>query len=178
MQEEPRVLGKTMGAAELKATCLASADGQRRRIRDHHEPRGPMAVLAPPPREPCGVADCRRDARHGAEVRGSVPPRGPPLDRSTVIVLATHVLICAMEAHVRLRRAAHSAIAEAAPERRVGVSAITPWPTALLSERPPSPEPARHHLNRRAAPSAASTSPSRSTACAFPARAPPTRRTA
>ena len=59
-----------------------------------------------------------------------------------MIVLDTHVLIWAMEADVRLGGAARSAIAQAAPEHGVGVSAITPWEIALLSEK------GRLHLSR------------------------------
>ena len=51
-----------------------------------------------------------------------------------MIVLDTHVLIWTVDANPRLGRAARAAIAEAAAEGGVGVSAITPWEIALLSE--------------------------------------------
>ena len=59
-----------------------------------------------------------------------------------MIVLDTHVLIWTVDANPRLGRAARTAIAEAAAEGGVGVSAITPWEIALLSEK------GRLHLGR------------------------------
>ena len=50
-----------------------------------------------------------------------------------MIVLDTHVLIWTVDADPRLGRAARTAVAGAADA--VGVSAITPWEIALLSEK-------------------------------------------
>ena len=52
-----------------------------------------------------------------------------------MIILDTHVLIWAVEGDARLGPAARTAITEAAPEEGVGISAITPWEIALLSEK-------------------------------------------
>ncbi len=52
-----------------------------------------------------------------------------------MIVLDTHVLIWTVDADPRLGRAARTAIAEAAVKDGVGISAITPWEIALLSEK-------------------------------------------
>lgn len=52
-----------------------------------------------------------------------------------VIVVDTHVLIWAIQGDRRLGSAAARAIGESGREGRVGVSAITPWEIALLTER-------------------------------------------
>ena len=71
-----------------------------------------------------------------------LPARAIRLDVDAVIVLDTHVLIWTVDADPRLGRAARTAIAVAAAEDGVGVSAITPWEIALLSEK------GRLHLGR------------------------------
>ena len=52
-----------------------------------------------------------------------------------MIILDTHVLIWTVDADARLGPAARTAIAEAALKESVGISAITPWEIALLSEK-------------------------------------------
>lgn len=52
-----------------------------------------------------------------------------------MIVLDTHVLIWTVDDDPRLGTGARAAIAEMAQAERVGVSAITPWEIALLTER-------------------------------------------
>ena len=52
-----------------------------------------------------------------------------------MIVLDTHVLVWAVDADPRLVSAARTAIDEAGLDDGIGVSAITPWEIALLSEK-------------------------------------------
>ena len=52
-----------------------------------------------------------------------------------MIVLDTHVLIWAIHEDSRLGSIAQTTIETIGRERRVGVSAITPWEIALLTER-------------------------------------------
>ena len=57
------------------------------------------------------------------------------MGRPAVIVVDTHVLIWAVQGDPRLGSAADRHLEERERDGRVGVSAITPWEIALLTER-------------------------------------------